>query len=190
MKRKTRRKILKLKLTNKELKELFEWADKLNYPLSAKLKTAIASTITASPAGSFLWHVFYYYKCDVEKVKTELERQYNEEGTKGMGLRWGFKQTTILQGLKKLEIKTKSREYNHAPHGLAREAFKRYGGIKKVLEKFGNVTRFGKVCKISYTNLAFFLKKRGYYYDKDERKWKLKKEGVNYVKQSKPNKTR
>jgi len=173
--KKRHNKIFKLKLTNKELKELFEWADKLNYPLSAKLKTAIASTITASPAGSFLWHVFYYYKCDVEKVKTELERQYNEEGTKGMGLRWGFKRTTILQGLKKLRIKTKSREYNHAPHGLAREAFKRYGGIKKVLKEFGSVTRFGKVCKISYTNLAFFLKKRGYYYDKDERKWKFKR---------------
>ena len=168
-------KILKLEISNKEAKELFEWADKLSYPLSSKVKNAITSTMTSSPGGSFLWHIFYYYKCDAEKVKTELECQYNKEGTKKMALRWGFERTTILQGLKKLRIKTKSREYNHAPHGLAREAFKRYGGIKKVLEKFGSVTRFGKVCKISYTNLAIYLKKKGYYYDKDERKWKLKR---------------
>jgi len=170
-----RNKILKLEISNKEAKELFEWADKLNYPLSAKLKSAIVSTITASPAGSFLWHIFYYYECDAEKVKKELERQYNEEGIKGMELKWGFERTTILQGLKKLRIKTKPKQYNHAPHGLASEAFARYGGIKKVLEKFGSVTRFGKVCKISYTNLAIHLKKKGYYYDKDERKWKLKR---------------
>jgi len=171
-----RNKIFKLELTNKELKELFEWADKLNYPLSAKLKSAITSTMTASSAGSFLWHIFYYYECDAVKVKKELERQYNEEGTKGMGLRWGFERTTILQGLKKLRIKTKPREYNHAPHGLVREALKRYGGIKKVLKEFGSVTKFSKACKVHAVNLAIYLKKQGYYYDKDERKWKFKKE--------------
>jgi len=170
-----RNKILKLEISNRDAKELFEWADKLNYPLSAKLKSAIVSTITASSAGSFLWHIFYYYKCDAEKVKTELERQYNEEGTKKMALRWGFERTTILQGLKKLRIKTKPREYNHAPHGLAREAFKRYGGIKKVLKEFGSVMKFSKACKVHAVNLAIYLKKQGYYYDKDERKWKFKR---------------
>jgi len=125
-------------------------------------------------SGSFLWHVFYHYECDTERVKQELRQQYKEKGTIEMGKQWGFDYHTIQEGLKKLGIRIKPRIYNNAPHGLASEAFEKYGGIEKVLKQFGSVTKFSKICKLSVSSLLQYLNKQGYYYDREERKWKVK----------------
>ena len=164
---------LKLLISNKEAKELFKWANKLNPPLAEKVKSAITCAVSRCFKSSFLWHVFYYYECDTERVKKELRRQYKEQGTIRMGEQWGFHYQVVEKGLHKIGIKIKPRIYNHAPHGLASEAFEKYGGVEKVLKQFGNITKFSRVCKVSATNLIIYLKKQGYYYDRKEGKWKI-----------------
>ena len=164
---------LKLLIFNKEAKELFKWANKLSPTLAEKVKHMLAYTMSGSPRGSFLWHVFYYYECDVGRVKKELRRQYKEQGTIKMGEHWGFHYQVVEKGLHKIGIKIKPRIYNHAPHGLASEAFGKYGGVEKVLKQFGNITKFSRVCKVSATNLIIYLKKQGYCYDREKGKWKI-----------------
>ena len=163
---------LRLFISNKEGKELFKWADKLSPTLAEKVKSAVALALSGCSSGSFLWNAFYYYRCDVEKVKKELRQQYKEKGTIEMGKRWGFDYHTIQEGLKELGIGIKPRIYNNAPHGLASEAFEKYGGVEVVLKQFGSMAQFSKVCKVHAVNLAIYLKKQGYYYNKEEKKWK------------------
>jgi len=164
---------LRLFISNKEGKELFEWADKLNPTLAEKVKSAVARALSGCSNGSFLWNAFYYYQCDAERVKEELRQQYKEKGTIEMGKWWGFDYHTIQEGLKELGIGIKPRIYNNAPHGLASEAFERYGGIEAVLKQY-SVTKFSKICKLSVSCLLQYLNKQGYYYDREERKWKVK----------------
>jgi len=168
------RKELGLFISNREGKELFEWADKLSSTLAEKVKSAVACTLSGCSSGSFLWHVFYHYECDTERVKQELRQQYKEKGTIEMGKQWGFDYHTIQEGLKKLGIRIKPPIYNNAPHGLASEVFEKYGGIEAVLKQY-SVTKFSKICKLSVSSLLQYLKKQGYYYDREERKWKVKK---------------
>jgi len=165
---------LRLFILNREGKELFEWADKLNPTLTEKVKSAVACALSGCSKGTFLWNAFYHYRCDAEKVREELRRQYKEKGTIGMEWQWGFDYHTIQEGLKKLGIKIKPSIYNNAPHGLASEAFEKYGGIKEVLKQFGSITKFSKICKLSVSSLSQYLKKQRYYYDREERKWKVK----------------
>jgi len=164
---------LKFFISNKEGKELFKWADKLSLTLAEKVKSAVACALSGYSSGSFLWNAFYYYQCDAERVKEELRQQYKEKGTIEMGKWWGFDYHTIQEGLKELGIGIKPRIYNNAPHGLASEAFEKYGGIEKVLKQY-SVTKFGEVCKVHPTTLANYLRRKGYYYDREERKWKVK----------------
>ena len=166
---------LRLFISNKEGKELFKWADKLSPTLAEKVKSAVARALSRCSKGTFLWNAFYYYQCDVEKVREKLRQQYKEKGTIEMGKRWGFDYHIIAKGLQKLGIKIKPPIYNNAPHGLASEAFEKYGGIEAVLKQFGSMARFSKVCKVHAVNLAIYLKKQGYYYDRKEKKWKIKK---------------
>ena len=165
---------LRLFISNKEGKELFKWADKLNPTLAEKVKGAVACALSGCSKGTFLWNAFYYYQCDTEKVREELRQQYKEKGTIGMEWQWGFHRTTITKGLQKIGIEIKPPIYNHAPYGLASEAFKKYGGIEAVLKQFGSMAQFSKVCKVHAVNLAIYLKKQGYYYDREEGKWKIK----------------
>ena len=165
---------LKLFISNQEGKELFKWADKLSPTLAEKVKGAVACALSGCSKGTFLWNAFYYYQCDTEKVKKELRQQYKEKGTIGMEREWGFDYHTITEGLRKIGIGIKPRIYNNAPHGLASEAFERYGGIKAVLKQFESMAQFSKVCKVHAVNLAIYLKKQGYYYDRKEGKWKVK----------------
>ncbi|RLG23852.1 hypothetical protein DRN85_08560 [Methanosarcinales archaeon] len=166
---------LRLFILNREGKELFEWADKLSPTLAEKVKSAVACALSGCSKGTFLWNVFYYYGCDAEKVREELRQEYKEKGTIEMGKRWGFNYHTIQEGLKKLGIEIKPRIYNNAPYGLASDAFKKYGGIKAVLKRY-SMTQFSKICKISHTTLSQYLRKQGYYYDRKERKWRVKGE--------------
>ncbi|MHA1396129.1 MAG: hypothetical protein ACTSSF_00165 [Candidatus Heimdallarchaeaceae archaeon] len=170
---------LKLNISNQEGKELFKWADKLNPTLAKKVKDALACALSGYSRGSFLWNAFYHYECDAEKVREELRKQYKEKGTIEMGKLWGFDYHTIQEGLKKMGIKIKPPIYNNAPHGLASEAFEKYGGIEAVLKQFGSMAKFSKVCKVHSINLAIYLKKQGYYYDRKEGKWKVKGGKVN-----------
>jgi len=165
---------LRLFISNREGKELFKWADKLNPTLAEKVKSAVACALSGCSNGSFLWNAFYHYGCDIEKVKKELRRQYKEKGTIEMGKLWGFHYHTIARGLRELGIEIKPRIYNNAPYGLASDAFKKYGGIKAVL-KWYSMTQFSKICKISHTTLSRYLRKQGYYYDREEKRWKVKK---------------
>ncbi len=167
-----REKRLTLVISDADGKELFKVADKLSPDLAVRFKSAIAATISGCRKNSFLWNVFMHYGCDVEVVKRELSRQYNEKGTMGMGSYWGFRYNVVLEGLKRVGIKTKPRVYNNAPHGLAEEAFKRYGGIKKVLASFSSMLEFSKVCKVSSCNLGEYLHRSGYFYDRSEGKWR------------------
>ena len=164
---------LRLFISNKEGKELFKWADKLSPTLAEKVKSAVACALSGCSNGSFLWNAFYYYQCDAEKVREELRQQYKEKGTVRMGKRWGFHRFTIAKGLQRIGIKIKPPIYNNAPHGLAGEAFEKYGGIEKVLKRY-SVTKFGEICKIHPTSLANYLRRKGYYYDREERKWRVK----------------
>ena len=164
---------LRLFILNREGKELFKWADKLSPTLAEKIKSAVACALSGCSNGSFLWNAFYHYGCDIEKVKKELRRQYKERGTVGMEWEWGFHYHTIARGLQKLGIEIKPRIYNNAPYGLASDAFKKYGGIKAVLKRY-SMTQFSKICKISHTTLARYLRRKGYYYDRKEKKWKVK----------------
>ena len=168
------RKQLKLNISNQEGKELFKWADKFNPTLAEKVKSAVACALSGCSSGSFLWNAFYYYGCDAERVKEELRQQYKEKGTIEMGKRWGFHRFTIAKGLQRIGIKIKPPIYNNAPHGLAGEAFEKYGGIEAVLKQY-SVTKFSKICKLSVSCLLQYLNKQGYYYDREERKWKVKK---------------
>jgi len=167
------RKQLKLNISNQEGKELFKWADKFNPTLAEKVKSAVACALSGCSSGSFLWNAFYYYGCDAERVKEELRQQYKEKGTIEMGKRWGFHRFTIAKGLQRIGIKIKPPIYNNAPHGLAGEAFEKYGGIEAVLKQY-SVTKFSKICKLSVSCLLQYLNKQGYYYDREERKWKVK----------------
>ena len=166
---------LKLNISNQEGKELFEWANRLNPALAEKVKEAVACALSGCSSGSFLWNAFYHYRCDIERVKKELRKQYKEEGTIEMGRTWGYDYHTIARGIQEIGIRIKPRVYNNAPHGLASEAFERYGGIEKVLKRY-SVTKFGEVCKIHPTTLANYLRRKGYYYDRKERKWRVKGE--------------
>lgn len=167
---------LKIIISNQEGKELFKWADKLLNPtLAKKVKDAVACALSGYSRGSFLWNAFYHYKCDTERVKKELRKQYKEKGTIEMGRIWGFDYHTIQEGLRRIGIGIKPRVYNNAPHGLAAEAFAKYGGIETVLKQY-TVTKFSEICKIHPTTLAHYLKRKGYYYDREERKWKVKGE--------------
>lgn len=167
-----REKRLNLVISDADGKELFEVADKLNPDLAVRLKSAIAVALSGCRRNSFLWNVFMYYRCDVKTVKRELTKQYNEMGTIGMDSYWGFRYNIVLEGLKRMRVKTKPRVYNNAPHGLAEEAFKRYGGIEKVLATFGSMLRFSKVCKVRDSSLGKFLHRNGYFYDRGEGKWR------------------
>ncbi|RLG29796.1 hypothetical protein DRN98_08025 [Methanosarcinales archaeon] len=167
------RKQFKLNISNQEGKELFKWADKLSPTLAEKVKSAVARALSGCSSGSFLWNVFFHYECDAERIKQELRKQYKEKGTIGMEWEWGFDYHTITEGLRKIGIGIKPRIYNNAPHGLASEAFERYGGIEKVLKQY-SVTKFSKICKLSVSCLLQYLNKQGYYYDREERKWKVK----------------
>ena len=166
------RKELKIYLTNEEIKELYLLMDSLSGPIYEKLKKTLASTIVEQYRGSFLWHVMLKYKCDKEVAKRELEKQYNEKGTEWMASHWGFSSCAVRRGLQKLGIGLKPRVYNNAPFGLASEAFEKYGGIEKVLKKFHGTIRFSLVCGVHHTTLGKYLRKNGWYYDKNERKWK------------------
>lgn len=167
-----RGKQLNLVISDADGKELFRVADKLNPDLAVRLKSAIAVAISGCRKNSFLWNVFMYYGCDVEVVKRELHKQYNERGTMGMSSHWGFRHNVVLEGLKRVGVKTRPRVYNNAPHGLAEEAFKRHGGVKKVLASFGSMLKFSEVCKVSSCNLGEYLHRCGYFYDRGEGKWK------------------
>ena len=166
---------LKLNISNQEGKELFEWANRLSPALAEKVKKAVACALSGCSSGSFLWNAFYHYECDAKKVREELRKQYKEKGTVGMEWQWGFNYHVIAEGLRRMGIRIKPRVYNNAPHGLASEAFERYGGIEKVLKRY-SVTKFGEVCKIHPTTLANYLRRKGCYYDREERKWRVKGE--------------
>jgi len=166
---------LRLFILNREGKELFKWADKLSPTLAEKVKSAVACALSGCSSGSFLWNVFFHYECDAERIKQELRKQYKEKGTVGMEWQWGFDYHTITKGLQRIGIKIKPSIYNNAPHGLAREAFERYGGIEAVLKQY-SVTKFSKICKLSVSSLLQYLNKQGYYYNKEEKKWKVRGE--------------
>jgi len=158
-------------LSTREAQELFALVDSLGGPLYEKLKAAIASAVAEQSRGSFLWNVMMTYGCDRELARRELRKQYWERGSTWMQKHWGFTLFAIRKGLQKLGIRTKSRLYNNAPHGLACEAFARYGGIENVLRRFQTVGRFSSVCKVHSTTLGQYLRKKGYHYNRNTGRW-------------------
>lgn len=158
-------------LTNEEIQELYTLVDSLGGPLYEKLKTAIASAACGHCKGSFLWNVMIRYGCDKELARTKLREQYWEKGTAWMEKFWGFTSTAIHKGLRELGVTTRSKPYNNAPHGLACEAFARYGGIEKVLRTFRTMHQFSLTCKLHSTTLGQYLRKKDYRYNKDTGRW-------------------
>ena len=162
---------LEVWLSDKEAQELFTLVDSLGGPLYEKLKAAIASAVSGHYKGSFLWNVMMTYGCDRELARMMLQEQYWERGSTWMQKHWGFTGIVICKGLQELGIRTKSRLYNNAPHGLSCEAFSRYGGIEKVLRTFRTMHRFSSVCKIHPSTLGQYLRKKGYRYNRNTGRW-------------------
>jgi len=162
---------LEVWLSDREAQELFALVDSLGGPLYEKLKAAIASAVSGHYKGSFLWNVMMTYGCNKELARTKLREQYWEQGSTWMQKHWGFTSYSVYKGLRELGIRTKSKLYNNAPHGLACEAFARYGGIENVLRMFQTMHRFSSVCKIRPSTLGQYLRKKGYRYNRDTRRW-------------------
>ena len=158
-------------LSTREAQELFALVDSLGGPLYEKLKAAIASAVAEQSRGSFLWNVMMTYGCDRELARMMLREQYRERGSTWMQKHWGFTGVVIRKGLRELGIRTRSRLYNNAPHGLACEAFARYGGIENVLRRFKTEGRFSSICKVHSTTLGNYLRKKGYRYNRNTGRW-------------------
>lgn len=179
IKRKKPYKWFVVRLSDTELQELYGLMDSLGEPLYKKLKEALASTAAGRCKGTFLWHVMMKYRCNTKRARKELKNQYKKQGVPWMERYWGFFSTAIYKGLHELGIRIKPRIYSNAPHGLASEAFRRYGGIEKVLKRFQSIRQFSLVCKITCPTLGQYLHKNGYHYNRKERKWKKYKGGKN-----------
>ena len=158
-------------LSNGEAQELFALVGSLGGPLYEKLKAAIASAVSGRYKGSFLWNVMMTYGCDRGLARMMLREQYQGQGSTWMQKHWGFTSFAIRKGLRELGIRTKSRLYNNAPHGLACEAFGRYGGIENVLRTFRTMHQFSSACKIHRSTLGGYLRKKGYRYNRDTGRW-------------------
>jgi len=158
-------------LSNKEIQELYTLVDSLGGPLYEKLKAVIASAACGHYKGTFLWNIMIRHRCDKRLARTMLREQYQEKGMTWMERFWGFTSFAIRKGLQELGITTKSRLYNNAPHGLACEAFARYGGIESVLRTFCTMHQFSLACKLSNTTLGRYLREKGYRYNRDTGRW-------------------
>jgi len=171
MPRDRRRNKLVMQLSNEEVQELFTFLKSFKGPLCGELRSSLASATAGKSKGSFLWTVMMTYDCDKELARRELREQYLKKGSAWMEARWGFAAGTIRSGLRELGIRTKSRLYNNAPHGLSCEAFSRYGGIENVLRMFRTMHRFSAACRIHPSTLGQYLRKKGYRYNKSTRSW-------------------
>ena len=162
---------LEVWLSDREAQELYALVDSLGGPLYEKLRAAIASALCGHSKGTFLWNVMIRYGCNKGLAKTKLREQYWGKGSAWMGKFWGFTPVAIRMGLQELGIAIKPRFHSNAPHGLACEAFARYGGIEKVLRTFRTMYQFSLACKLHRTALGQYLRKKGYRYNRDTGRW-------------------
>jgi len=111
-----------------------------------------------------------------ENMKAILEHQYKTIGVTGMTRYWGFSASCIRENLRKLGIELRDRRWSNAPHGLASEAFARYGSVENVLRKFGSMRAFSTECGVSANALCTYMRGLGWKYNKEEERWEQERE--------------